>query len=91
MLFAALSIEFDTRIISFMDHHSLDSMSRSSRHYRHIAEPFLYRHLEFANLDDIAIRRLCLTLFARRELAGHDKSFAVEPANWHRTREVDNI
>jgi hypothetical protein len=76
MSFAALPTELDTRIISFMDHCSLDNMSRSSKYYRQITEPFLYRHLDFTDAKNGSIKRLGLALLARRPLARYITSFA---------------
>jgi hypothetical protein len=86
MSFTALPTELDTRIISFMDHCSLDNMSRTSKYYRQITESFLYRHLDFTDAKNGSIKRLGLALLARRPLARYNTSFACNHARY---RNVD--
>jgi hypothetical protein len=78
MSFATLSTEMDTRIISFMDRRSLDNMSRTSKYYRQITEPLLYRHLKFKGRDHAAIMHLSVVLTNRQDLANYIKSFKLD-------------
>lgn len=79
MSFTALSTELDTKIIEYMqpDRSALEAMSRVSKYYRGIAEPFLYRDLTFRAVHEIQIKRLLLTLLDRPELALFIRSFTL--------------
>jgi hypothetical protein len=78
MSFAALSTKMDRRIVSFMDHHSLNNMSRTPKYYRQITEPLLYRHLAFERLDHTATMQLSVVLMNRQDLASYIKSFKLD-------------
>lgn len=74
MSFGALPAELDNHILAFLDHHALNSMSKTSRTYRKVTEPFLYRHNKLTAEHNISIRWLVVTLLSRSELAAHIKS-----------------
>ncbi|KAF2254635.1 hypothetical protein BU26DRAFT_559306 [Trematosphaeria pertusa] len=75
----ALSTELDAHIIEYLhdDSLGLEAMSRVSKYYRSLAEPVLYRDVEFAEWDYVRMTRLLMTLLDRRELAQHVKAFKI--------------
>jgi len=81
MSLSELPTELDAKIIEFLhaadDRQAVSSMSRVSKYYRQLAEPFLYRDLVFRAADEIRIKRLLITLLVETELAKHIRSFSL--------------
>ena len=73
----SLSTEVDDNIIRRLPRAALSSMSKTSKYYRSLAEPHLYRDLIFSVHQHISIMRLFLTLTIRPELAPYIRSFAL--------------
>ncbi|KAF2651246.1 hypothetical protein K491DRAFT_720033 [Lophiostoma macrostomum CBS 122681] len=75
----ALSTELDTRVIELLNgnHKALDAMSRVSKYYRGLSEPFLYRKLKFSTNSERRIHCLFLTILSRKDLAKHIKIFKL--------------
>ncbi|CAO2657147.1 Nn.00g032730.m01.CDS01 [Neocucurbitaria sp. VM-36] len=57
-----------------MDHGTLNNLSKVSKYYRSIAEPYLYRHFSFWTRQKTNIRWLFLTIVSRPDLAAHIRS-----------------
>ncbi|KAF1945077.1 hypothetical protein EJ02DRAFT_451912 [Clathrospora elynae] len=73
MSLSALPTELDSRILDFLEHDALNAMLKVSKYYRGVAEPYLYRHLAFTNLQDTEVRALLLGVVSRPLLATHIK------------------
>jgi hypothetical protein len=88
MLFSALSTELDVKILELLhdDRQALSAMSKTSKYYRTITEPILYRDILFPEVTVSKIKRLLMTLLDRSELAGYIRSAAV-PVEHHGNRE----
>lgn len=71
MSLEVLPTEVDENIIRRLSKPELDSLSRTSRYYRNLTEPFLYKDLTFSTHHDHKIKRLFLTILERKELAVH--------------------
>ncbi|KAJ8108605.1 hypothetical protein OPT61_g8059 [Boeremia exigua] len=82
MSFDALPTEFDNRILALLDHDSLNAMSRTSKMYRMVTEPFLYRHIELNSGSGVGIRWLVVTLLSRPELAAYTKTIKCLKTEW---------
>jgi hypothetical protein len=82
MSIATLSTELDTKITTHLQGHldALETMSRVSKYYRGLAEPFLYRDLAFRVVDEVRIKCLLMTLLDRPALAEYIRTFAI--AGW---------
>ena len=72
-----LSTELDTKIATFLDTRSLSAFSKVSKYYRSVAEPILYKDIVLKEYDEYTLKRLFLTLLARKELALHILSMTV--------------
>ncbi|KAF1842265.1 uncharacterized protein K460DRAFT_409681 [Cucurbitaria berberidis CBS 394.84] len=77
MSLSTIPPELGGEIARFMDHDALNNLSKVSKYYRSIAEPFLYRNLEFRGRQDTNIRWLFLTIVSRPGLAAHIRSFKL--------------
>jgi hypothetical protein len=77
MSLSTLLTELDVRIILFLEHGSLDKMSKVSKYYREVTEPLLYCHLRLNHMAYHKIKRLCCTLLKRLELAAYPRSFEL--------------
>jgi len=73
----ALSTEIDDNIIRRLPRAALSFISKTSKYYRSLAEPHLYRDLIFSVHQHISIMRLFLTLTIRPELAPCIRSFVL--------------
>jgi len=79
----ALPSELDNRILTLLDHDALNAMSKTSKTYRGVSEPFLYRHIKFAASHDVTIRWLVVTILHRPDLTTHIRT--VKFSEDHRT------
>jgi hypothetical protein len=81
MSLSKLSSELDSIITGFLhdDQKALDALSKVSRHYRAVAEPYLYETLKFNEHNRTSLVKLFLTLVRRNELALHIKTFIRLP------------
>jgi hypothetical protein len=70
-----LSTELDENIVRRLARPELDALSRTSRYYSSLTEPYLYRNLVFSKYQAYEIQRLFLTILGRNELAKHIRSF----------------
>lgn len=74
MPFDALPTELDNHIFGLLDHSDLNVVSLTSKMYRKIAEPFLYRDLALKSGNHVSIRWLVVTLLQSPDLAKHIRS-----------------
>lgn len=81
----ALPTELDNRILTFLDHDALNTVSKISNTYGRVAEPYLYRHIKHTTSHEVNMRWLIVTLLHRPELAAHIKT--IEFFEDHRTRD----
>lgn len=77
MSFCALPTELDAQICSFLDGPSLNSLLKTSKYYKLVAEPALYKQIVLKDNDADAIKRLLFTLVARRPLADNISSIEL--------------
>lgn len=77
MSISGIPTELDKHILSYLQHDSLNAISKVSKYYRGIAEPYLYRNLKFDGQKDSRIRWLVLTLVARPDVAKNVKTLKV--------------
>lgn len=77
MSFDALPTELDNHILLYLDHDGLNAMSQTSKTYRTITEPFLYRNLELKAGNHVSIRWLVITLLCRPEVAAYIKRIEI--------------
>jgi hypothetical protein len=80
MSFDALPTELDNQILLCLDHDGLDAMSQTSKTYRTITEPFLYRNLELKTGNHVSIRWLVVTLLCRPEVAAFIRAIRIVEA-----------
>jgi hypothetical protein len=82
MSLSKLSHELDSITAGFLhdDQKAPDALSKVSRHYRAIAEPYLYETLKFNGHNRKSLVKLFLTLVRRNELALHIKTFNWSPS-----------
>lgn len=80
----ALPSELDNRILALLDHDALNAMSKTSKTYRGVSEPFLYRRIKFTASHDVSMRWLVVTILHRPNLAAHIRT--VNFSEDHRTR-----
>jgi hypothetical protein len=71
--------ELDTEIASLLvgDKRALSALSRVSKYYRAVAEPFLSKDMILAKYDYVSLRHLLLTIPSRPDAALYVKSFAI--------------
>jgi hypothetical protein len=85
----SLPTELDIKIIEALcptnDRKALSALSRTSKYYRKLVEPMLYRDLTFRAVDDIQIKRLFLTFLVREDLPQHIRSFNLSGSPWEKT------
>jgi hypothetical protein len=55
----------------------MSSFSRTSKYYHDLADPFLYRDLDFRACDELQIKQLLITLLDKPDLAKHISSFTL--------------
>jgi hypothetical protein len=67
----SLSTEIDEHIIQLLPQAALNSMSRVSRGYHTLTEPYLYRNIVFSVEQELDIFRLLFTILKRNDLATH--------------------
>ncbi|KAF2254714.1 hypothetical protein BU26DRAFT_514575 [Trematosphaeria pertusa] len=74
-----LSTELDANIAECLsgDAQALSALSRVSKYYKAVAEPFLYEEIAIADSRHSAIKSLLLTLLNRNGLALRIKSFSL--------------
>jgi hypothetical protein len=81
MSMKSLPTEVDLHILEYLcaskDRSALSALSCVSKYWRQETEPFLYRDLKFRASEDINVKRLLLTLLARKELHPHITSFTL--------------
>lgn len=77
MSLSELSTELDHHIIRLLSHGELDSLSRVSKYYRGLAEPYHYESLQFSNAQGLRIMQFFHTIVRRQDLAQHVRSFAL--------------
>jgi hypothetical protein len=81
MSLKSLPTELDIKIIEALcptnARKALSALSRTSKYYRKLVEPMLYRDLTFQVVDNIQIKRLFLTLLVREDLPQHIRSLTL--------------
>jgi hypothetical protein len=81
MYLESLPTELDIKITEALcptiDRQALGALSRTSKYYRKLVEPMLYRGLTLRAVDSIQIKRLFLTLLVREDLSQHIRSFTL--------------
>jgi hypothetical protein len=81
MSLKSLPTELDIKIVEALcptnDRKALSALSRTSKYYRKLVEPMLYRDLTLRAVDNIQIKRLFLTLLVREDLPLHIRSFTL--------------
>jgi hypothetical protein len=77
MSMESLSTEMDENIIQRLPKSALNNFSKTSRYYRSLAEPHLYRNLVLSNRQPQEILRLFFTILRRNGLATHIRSFRL--------------
>jgi hypothetical protein len=65
----SLSTEIDEHIIRLLPQAALNSMSRVSKGYNALTEPYLYRDIVFSVEQELDIFRLFFTILKRNDLA----------------------
>jgi hypothetical protein len=73
----SLSTELDEMILGYLDPLALSALSMTSKYYRRIAEPHLYKNLVFYVEDAYGVFNLLFNLVNRQELAQHIQSFTL--------------
>jgi hypothetical protein len=74
----ALSTELDENILRRLAQPELDSVSRTSKYYRTLAEPLLYEDLVFSEGQESSLACLLVTCLRRKELAKHIRLFSCK-------------
>jgi hypothetical protein len=81
MSLKSLPTELDIKIIEALcptnARKALSALSRTSKYYRKLVEPMLYRDLTLRAVDNIHIKRLFLTLLVREDSPQHIRSFTL--------------
>jgi hypothetical protein len=77
MSLAALSTELDEHIVHQLRQSDLHSISLTSKYYRALAEPQLYKEIRLCIQDNSGILWLFLILLDRKELAQHIQTFTL--------------
>ena len=77
MSFGALPTELDQRMLDLLEHEDLHEISQVNKYLRGLAEPLIYRHIDFKTGNDTYARLLLLTLIERPELAAHIQSVSL--------------
>ncbi|KAI4678360.1 hypothetical protein J4E81_010727 [Alternaria sp. BMP 2799] len=72
-----LSTELDEKIIQQLVGKEASALSMTSKYYRSLAEPQLYRELDFSTKQYTSIMLLFDTLVDRQDLARHIRSFVL--------------
>jgi len=72
-----LSTELDEKIIQHLVGKEASALSMTSKYYRSLAEPQLYRELTFSTKQYIDLMLLFETLVDRQDLARHIRSFVL--------------
>ncbi|KAI4610538.1 uncharacterized protein J4E87_010792 [Alternaria ethzedia] len=72
-----LSTELDEKIIQQLVGRELSALSMTSKYYRSLAEPQLYRELTFSTKQCMNLMLLLETLVDRQDLAKHIHSFTI--------------
>jgi hypothetical protein len=72
-----LSTKLDEDIVQRLARPGLDALSRTSKYYRSLMEPYLYKDLVFSKHQAYEIQCLFLTILGRNELAKHIRSFTM--------------
>ncbi|KAH6282072.1 hypothetical protein HBI40_011280 [Parastagonospora nodorum] len=82
MSLSKLSAEFDAHVCRCFvgDTSALSAFSKSSRYYRSVAEPYLYRDITLFKKDEHQIWRLFFTLLSCQPLTQHILRIAVAPS-----------
>ncbi|KAF2833105.1 hypothetical protein CC86DRAFT_376336 [Ophiobolus disseminans] len=75
----ALSTELDDEIVRRLAKSELEALSRTTKYYRALSEPYLYKNPEFATNEARRIILLFQTIVRRQELAKYIRSFTVTP------------
>jgi hypothetical protein len=76
-----ISTELDENIIGHLPQAAFNSVSKVSRYYRKLAEPYLYRDLVFSIHQHISISELLTAILDRRELSLHTRSLTLTNAD----------
>lgn len=82
-----LPTELHDQVLTYLDHDALNTMSLTSKAYRGITEPFLYRHIVLKAEKLVSIRWLVVTILYRPDLAAHIKTIMFD--NTTRTTDVN--
>jgi hypothetical protein len=77
MSLASLSTELDEPIIRQLPQSDLHSISLTSKYYRALAEPHLYKDIRMCVQDNSGILWFFLTLLDRKELVQHIQTFTL--------------
>jgi hypothetical protein len=77
----SLANELLGNIFNRLPHAARNSVSKVSRYYRNLAEPYLYRDLVFSVYQDIKMSELLTTVLDRRELPLHTRSLTLTNAD----------
>lgn len=72
-----LSTELDTTIAKHLDKAALSTFSKTSKYYRSVAEPYLYKDVLLRGYDECTLKRLFFTLLDRKELAQHIRNMTI--------------
>jgi hypothetical protein len=67
----SLSTELEENILRQLAQPELDSISRTSKYYRTLAEPFLYKSLKISEDQEYSLACLLVICLRRKELATH--------------------
>jgi hypothetical protein len=78
-----LPTELDSRILGFLSGNmqALSAFSKVSKYYHSLAEEHLYKHIVLKEYDYHGLKRLFITLLARKSLALHILSFTIIPSH----------
>lgn len=84
MSFAKLSTELDSKIAGFYlgDTQALSALSKVSKYYRAITEPFLYAEIKTSIYDRYRMQDLLFTVMDREDLALYIKNVKIS-GDWH--------
>jgi hypothetical protein len=73
----ALSNEIDENIIQRLGLAELNALSKSSKYYRALTEPFIYKELVFHTDNHYKVMQLFLTILGRQNLARYIHKFTL--------------
>jgi hypothetical protein len=79
MALSSISTELDAAITGYLVGHTtaLAALSRTSKYYRSLAEPLLYRMIDIQNYLEFRIKRLLMTLLDSPQKGRYIESFTI--------------